>query len=226
MKLKINGFNNEINFENNNVAILEVKDTKCFTHIIEAINNAVNGEETNEIFLLDDEFNEINIGKETYMVIDLFNIDFNSKKILNKLYEKIADNIEKMEDIELKDMLVNLRNYIIQEINELPFEFIMKDEPEIVEIFKIYNLKIDMLNYKKTVEKIEFLIDILATLKIATVLIIPNLKLYLSEEELLELYKYSLYNEINLLLIEKNSGRKLPYERILSIDENFDDIVI
>lgn len=226
MKLKINGFNNEINFENNNVAILEVKDTKCFTHIIEAINNAVNGEETNEIFLLDDEFNEINIGKETYMVIDLFNIDFNSKKILNKLYEKIADNIEKMEDIELKDMLVNLRNYIIQEINELPFEFIMKDEPEIVEIFKIYNLKIDMLNYKKTVEKIEFLIDILATLKIATVLIIPNLKMYLSEEELVELYKYSLYNEINLLLIEKNSGRKLPYERILSIDENFDDRII
>lgn len=226
MKLKINGFNNEINFENNNVAILEVKDTKCFTHIIEAINNAVNGEETNEIFLLDDEFNEINIGKETYMVIDLFNIDFNSKKILNKLYEKIADNIEKMEDIELKDMLVNLRNYIIQEINELPFEFIMKDEPEIVEIFKIYNLKIDMLNYKKTVEKIEFLIDILATLKIATVLIISNLKMYLSEEELVELYKYSLYNEINLLLIEKNSGRKLPYERILSIDENFDDRII
>lgn len=226
MKLKINGFNNEINFESNNVAILEVKDTKCFTHIIEAINNAVNGEETNEIFLLDDEFNEINIGKETYMVIDLFNIDFNSKKILNKLYEKIADNIEKIEDIEFKNMLVNLRNYIIQEINELPFEFIMKDEPEIVEIFKIYNLKIDMLNYKKTVEKIEFLIDILATLKIATVLIIPNLKLYLSEEELLELYKYSLYNEINLLLIEKNSGRKLPYERILSIDENFDDRII
>lgn len=102
MKLKINGFNNEIIFESNNVAILEVKDTKCFTHIIEAINNAVNGEETNEIFLLDDEFNEINIGKETYMVIDLFNIDFNSKKILNKLYEKIADNIEKMEDIEFK----------------------------------------------------------------------------------------------------------------------------
>lgn len=226
MKLKINGFNNEINFESNNVAILEVKDTKCFTHIIEAINNAVNGEETNEIFLLDDEFNEINIVKETYMVIDLFNIDFNSKKILNKLYEKIADNIEKMEDIEFKNMLVNLRNYIIQEINELPFEFIMKDEPEIVEIFKIYNLKIDMLNYKKTVEKIEFLIDILATLKIATVLIIPNLKMYLSEEELVELYKYSLYNEINLLLIEKNSGRKLPYERILSIDENFDDRII
>lgn len=226
MKLKINGISNEIYFNNENITILEIKDTKCYSHIIEVINNAINGEETNEIFLVDDENNEMNISKEMYMLIDLFNIDFNSKKILNKLYDKIAENIDKMEDIEFKNMLVNLRNYIIQEVNELPFEFIMEDKPESVDILKLYNLKIDNLNYKSILERVEFLIDILATLKISNILVIPNLKIYLSEEELVELYKYSLYNEIKLFLIEKETKEKIKYEKILLIDENFDDVVI
>lgn len=226
MKLKIIGFNSEIYFNDNAVIILEVRDTNCFRHMIETINAIINGEESNEIFLLDDENNQINMSKEMYMVIDLFNIDFNSKKILNKLYDKIANDIEKMEDITFKSMIVNLRNYMIQEINELPFEFTMKDEPNIIDILKIYNLKIDSMNYQNIIEKVEFLIDILATLKISNILVIPNLKIYLSKEELVELYKYSLYNGIKLFLIEKNAGEKLQYEQKLLIDENFDDIVI
>lgn len=226
MKLRINGFNNDINFSDDNVNILEIKDTKCFTHIIETINEIINGYESNEIFLLDDENNEINMSKEMYIALDLFNIDFNSKKILNKLYDKISENIEKMEDTNLNSMIINVRNYIIQEINELPFEFTIKDEPEITDLLKIYNLKIDILNYKTIIEKVEFLIDILATLKISNIIVIPNLKIYLSKEELVELYKYSLYNGIKLLLIEKNSGEKLKYEKILSINENFDDTYI
>lgn len=226
MKLRINGFNNDINFSDDNVNILEIKDTKCFTHIIETINEIINGYESNEIFLLDDENNEINMSKEMYIALDLFNIDFNSKKILNKLYDKISENIEKMEDTNLNSMIINVRNYIIQEINELPFEFTIKDEPEITDLLKIYNLKIDILNYKTIIEKVEYLIDILATLKISNIIVIPNLKIYLTKEELVELYKYSLYNGIKLLLIEKNSGEKLKYEKILSINENFDDTYI
>lgn len=226
MKLRINGFNNDINFSDDNVNILEIKDTKCFTHIIETINDIINGYESNEIFLLDDENNEMNMSKEMYIALDLFNIDFNSKKILNKLYDKISENIEKMEDTNLNSMIINVRNYIIQEINELPFEFTIKDEPEITDLLKIYNLKIDILNYKTIIEKVEFLIDILATLKISNIIVIPNLKIYLTKEELVELYKYSLYNGIKLLLIEKNSGEKLKYEKILSINENFDDTYI
>ena len=142
------------------------------------------------------------------------------------MYEKISNNIEKMEDIKFQNMVTNLRNYIIQEINELPFEFTMKNEIDITEILKLYNLKIDYVNYKGILEKVEFLIDILATLRISNILVIPNLKLYLSEEELIELYKYSLYNEIKLFLIEKDYTGKLKYEKILLIDENFDDISI
>lgn len=225
MKLKINGFENEILFTDENVNILTIKDTKCFSHILQILNDKINGQESNEIFLLDENNEEMNINKEMQMILDVFNIDYNSKRILNKIYDIIATNIEKNQDFEIEKMILNLRNYIIEEINELPFEFVMKNELEIPEILKLYNLKIDKESYTNILERIEILIDILSTLNIAKILIIPNLKLFLSAEELVELYKYSLYNNINLLLIERDESNKLKYEKSIIIDENFCDFL-
>ena len=187
MKLKINGFDNEIIFNDENINILEIKDSKCFTHIIKILNEKINGIESNEIFLLDNNENELNMGKEMYMIFDLFNIDYNSKKIISKIYEIISENIKKNQDYEIENETIKLRNYIIQEINELPFEFVMKRELEISEILKLYNLKIDPINYASILERAELLIDIISTLQIAKILVLPNLKTYLSEDELVSM---------------------------------------
>ena len=152
MKLKINGFENEIIFNEESVNILTIKNAKCFSHILQILNDKINGLESNEIFLLNENNEEMNIAKEIQMVLDVFNIDYNSKKILNKIYDIIATNIEKNQDFEIERMILNLRNYIIEEINELPFEFVMKNELEIPEILKLYNLKIDEENYTSILE--------------------------------------------------------------------------
>ena len=226
MKLKINGFDNEIIFDEENVNVLLIEDVKCFSHIIEVLNDKINGIESNEIFLLDEKNEELKMDKKIYLVLDIFNIDYNSKKVLNAIYNLISDNVEKNQDYKIEKMILELRNYIIQEINELPFEFMMKSELEISEILKLYNLKIDSENYTSALERIELLIDIISTMKIADILIIPNLKLFLDEKDLVELYKYSLYNNIKLLLIERNSSKKLKYEKNIKIDENFNDFLI
>lgn len=223
MKLRINGFENEIKLNNESINILQISNPQCFTHIIEIINQKINGIETNEIFLLDEQEKDLNLNKESYLIFDLYNIEYNTKKILNKIYEIISNNIENAQELEIEKLSLKIRNYIIQEINELPFEFIMKRELSIQEILKLYDLKIDSANYTSILERLEILIDLLATLKIAKILIIPNLKTYLSDKELLELYKYSLYNNINLLIIERENKKKLTYENILVIDEEFDE---
>ena len=226
MKLRINGFNNEVLFNEECVNILTIKDPKCFSHLIGILNDKINGLESNEIFLLDDKEEELKLEKNAYMILDVFNIDYNSKKILSKIYDIISENIKKNQDYVIENIALNLRNYIISEINELPFEFTMKSELNIPEILKIYNLKIDGEMYHSILEKIELLIDLLANLKISNILIIPNLKSFLEDVELVELYKYSLYNNINLLIIERNSYNRLKYESNMIIDENFDDFFI
>ena len=82
------------------------------------INEKNQGNENDEIFLLDNNDNEIKLDK-AIIIFDLFNIDFNSKKILNKLYETIEKNVETSQDLEIENLIVNLRNKLIEEINEL-----------------------------------------------------------------------------------------------------------
>lgn len=225
MKLKINGFENKIDF-NNDINILEINDPKCFSHILQTINDKINGLETDEIVLLNNDNNILNMSKETYIIFDIFNINYSSKKILNSLYMIIEENIKMSQDLEIENMMIKIRNYLIEEINELPFEFTMKQELDIAEILKLFDVKIDNSCYLAILERLEGLIDIIATLGLAKILIIPNLKQYLDSDELLELYKYSMYNNIKLLIIERNNKNKLMYEKILRIDRNFEDILI
>lgn len=223
MKLKINGFDNEIDFNNDNINILEILNSKCFTNILQTLNDKINGIESNDIYLLDENREILNMSKEMYIIFDVFNIEYSSKKVLNSLYAIIENNIKKNQDYILEDMTIKIRNYLIEEVNELPFEFTMKQELEINELLKVFGLKIDNACYTTILDKMEVLIDIISTLKLAKILIIPNLKQYLSNDELVELYKYSLYNNLKLLIIERNSTEKLEYETIFTIDDDFND---
>ncbi len=225
MIMSIIGFENKIKFEDGKINVLEIYNKKLFTNFIEYLNEQCNekAEEDNKIILVKDSKRQ-KIGKSIFLLTDLFNIELNSKKILNKIYDVIEQNIKNKQDDEINKMVISLRNYLIEEINEIPFEFNMNSEIEIQDLLKIFNVKIDTSCYISMIEKIEFIIDIISNLKIAEVLVIPNLKIYLNEKELLEIYKYSIYNNVKLLVVESICEDKLlKYERKNIIDENFDE---
>ena len=226
MIMSIIGFEKKINFEENTVNVLEIYNQKLFSNFIRCINEQSNGEEEedNKIVLMDEE-KRVKIGRSVYVLTDLFNIDFNSKKIISKIYNVLDQNVKNRQDNEVENIILQLRNYLIEEINEIPFEFNINSEIEILDLLKIFNVKIDKSCYTTMVEKIEFIINVLSNLKIAEILVIPNLKTYLDENEIIEIYKYSMYNNIKLLVVENiRSEELLKYENKNIIDENFDEI--
>ena len=226
MKLRIIGFEQDIEFEENQINILKIENANLLCNILENINDNVNGISTNEVILLDEKEEITKMEDKIYILLDIFNIEYNSKKILNKIYKQISEKIKLNEDYELETLSLKIRKYLTTEINEMPFEFIMKNELDIEDILKLFNLKIDETTYQTLLERLEFFINVLSTLKIAEILIIPNIKLYLNEKEIIELYKYSLYNNIKLLIIERNLNQtKLKYEKIYYIDSEFDEII-
>lgn len=222
MIMSIFGIENKIIFEEGKINVLEIYNKKFFRNII----GLLNGEEeadNNEIVLIENE-KRIDLKKNVFVLTDLFNIDFNSKKIITKIFVELIENIKNRQDDELEKITLKLRNYLIEEINELPFEFNINSELEINDLLKAFNLKIDTTCYTTIVEKIEFIINIIANLKIATVLVIPNLKIYLDREEIIEIYKYSLYNNIKLLILENSQAENIDkYEKKNIIDEEFDE---
>lgn len=225
MKLRINGFENEIRLIQNHANVIQIRNPKLLSHFIEVLNEKINDIDNNEIVLLDENNQELNFSKKVYLLIDVFNIDFNSKKILNKIYDLISNNIDVEQGNFINSINNNIKKKLINEINELPFSFNLKDSIDSYDLLKMYNVRIDIFSYTNLLNKIELLIEILSILKIADILIIPNLKSYLSEEELLELYKYGMYNNINIILLESRRWKKINYEKIIYIDEEFDEFL-
>lgn len=222
MIMSIFGLENKITFEEGKINVLEIYNKKFFRRMIEILNGEEEAED-NEIVFLDNE-KRVDLKKNVFVLTDLFNIDFNSKKIMTKIYNELIENIKKRQDDELENLTIKLRNYLIEEINELPFEFNINSELEINDLLKVFNLKIDTTCYTTIVEKIEFIINIIANLGIASILVIPNLKVYLDKEEIIEIYKYSLYNNIKLLILENSSNEKIEnYEIKNIIDKEFDE---
>ena len=103
MIMKIFSLENDIIFTEEYINVLQIQDKKLFTNVINSLNDNINNiEDTKERIIILDNDTEIKIEKEVLMFIDVFNIDFNQKKIQSALYNKI-EKIYKQEFERMSD---------------------------------------------------------------------------------------------------------------------------
>jgi len=227
MIIRIFGLDNDLIIDEEKISLINVYSNKLYSKLIEDLNNKIKGEnEEDSIIILNDQGEEINYSKEMVMIIDYYNFDINSKKILGILYEYLSNYIKTEQSYIIEKSINDLKAYIEVQVSDLPIEFSMKDDIKYSDLFKMFDIKVDFSNRKSILERIEGFIDILKIMKICNVLILVNIKHFLTNEELIELYKYSLYNSIKLVLLEQGEESKLlPYEQVLQIDESFCDSI-
>ena len=227
--MKIFSLENDITFAEEYINILQIQDKKLFTNVINSLNDNINNiEDTKERIIILEGDTEIKIEKEVLMIIDVFNIDFNQKKIQNALYNKIEkiykQEFERMS--EFQTIFQKLQLNVLDVFNEFPFEFNYKESIGIQEYLKLLGLKISN-NKGKITDTIFSLIDVVKYLSVTKILIFVNLKLYLIDDELKEIYKYAMYKKVNILLIETGEEKEpLENEKILYIDSDYDEIIL
>lgn len=229
MIMKIFSLENDITFTEEYINVLQIQDKKLFTNVINSLNDNINNiEDTKERIIILDNDIEIKIEKEVLMIIDVFNIDFNQKKIQSALYNKIEkiykQEFERMS--EFQTIFQKLQLNVLDVFNEFPFEFNYKESIGIQEYLKLLGLKISN-NKGKIIDTVFLLIDVVEYLSVAKLLIFVNLKLYLGDDEVNEIYKYAMYKKVNILLIETGEEKEpLENEKILYIDSDYDEIVL
>ena len=92
-------------------------------------------------------------------------------------------------------------------------------------IVKLLNVSIK--NKDNILDNLFLLADIEHELNISKLLVFVNLKQYLNEQELIELYKYLLYNNIVVLLIDSQAyGVCNEYEKKIIIDNELEEYKI
>ena len=227
MKLLIKGFENEVVFSDQYINVIQIENKALFQSITNQLNTTINGEvDETDVVLLSDNEDELDLESTAYMMTDLYNIDMNNKKILTKIQEKILKDFSLENVSNIDKNIQEIREILISEVNEFPLEIGIKDDVRLNDILKLFSIRIEKSNFTDIVKRIEAIIDIIANLKVASILIIPNIRSYLDNYQIIEIYKYSLYNGISILILESNKYKKSKYEKVLLIDKNFDDYYV
>lgn len=219
MKLYHPIFLNPIEIKENEINVIVIENAKVFSSLIFQLKNQIEGLEGEFIFSSNNKM--IDIPKNLDLIIDLFNVEINSKKIINKLYEHI-NKLSMSEQFYLKT--VEVRNTVDLYIENLAYEFnqsiCYNDEFDVKAILKMGEVKF-YDDHKNIAERITNYIDIMREYCKINSFIFVNLKTFLSQEEIKDFYSYVTYNKINTILFENNIGEKREHiEKYTIIDDD------
>ncbi len=225
MKIKINYFDNEINFNNEFINVIEIESKNYFYRFISDLNRIVNEGYSDDVIFINDDNSEKNMNGKLKVVVDYFDFNFDSKKYTNDILKYVNGS---MNEDDKKD-LYNLYNKIVKMydkiLNEVELPLSVESDISIENITKFMKVSINKNN--GLLDNLLLLIDLERVLKLNNILFFVNLKQYLTKVELIELYKYAIYNQVSILLVDSQSyGTTLYYEKKLIIDNNLDEFMI
>ncbi len=222
MKITVSYLENNIEINNENINVLEIENKKLFFRLINDLNQICNNNVIEEIKAFSDD-KEINITNKVNVISDFFNIDFSRYMLsINKLInENLKDNSDKTLLL-LYKKLIQKYNSIISTV-DLPIA--VNNDATIESLTKLFKLKV---NYKNSIiENLFSIIELERSLKSSKFIVLVNLKQYLDGIELNELYKYSIYNNVNVILIDSQCyGCSNDFEKKLIVDNNLVEFVV
>lgn len=187
------------------------------------------GENIAEPFILLEDEKELKPSKNIEVVTDIISLDVNNKKFITAAIESlnkfcIADE---MLNAEIEKMHQKLYLQIIDLINELSSDFSISANWNLAKYLKAYEFSVQINSFDGMFEKLTTYIQLMAEFMQEKIICFVNLKSYFDNAELIELYKYAIYNKVAILLVESSmQDVALDYERKLIIDNEFDEFTV
>ena len=116
-------------------------------------------------------------------------------------------------------------NLFSSSLDYIDLPIYIEEDINIDNIIKLMNIKIK--KEENILKNLFIFVDIIKELQNYNLLVLVNLKQYLTKEELNEFYKYAIYNKVALLLIDNISyGIAQKYEKKLIIDDNLEEYIV
>ena len=224
MNLNVKYFDNTIVFNKEFINVLEIENKKYFYRFIKDLYFISSSNIAEDVHFFENE-KEINMSNKLRIYVDFFDFQFDSKKYVNDVSKYVSININDDD----KSSLAILYNKMVKQyskiLNDAEIPLRIESEFSVDNLNKLMKISID--NKEDLLDNLLLLIDLEKALKLNNLLVFVNLKQYLSKDELSELYKYSIYNEVIIFLVDSQSyGVCLNYEKKYIIDENLDEFVL
>ena len=218
MTFKISFIENTIEVSNDYVRCIEIENKSYFYRVVKLLNDYFNNQDVEEELMITEKTN-------FKIVTDYFNIELNDKKTINLILKNIKEHLDKVTYDKLLKSYQKLNQTFQLALNNIDLPVTTEKDINIDNLIKLMNIKV--IKEDNLLKNLYTLIDLITELQNYNLLILINLKQYLSKEELDEYYKYAIYNNVALLLIDNKSyGIAQNYEKKLIIDDNLEEFVI
>lgn len=225
MNVKISYLDNIIPITEDKVTTIEIENKGCFYRTIRNFIQISNGEIVEEIYFFDTQKEEIKVFNTIMVISDYFNLELIMKKYSSHLNKLIIENIDEKE---MNEFVLIHKKFITKSkklFENIDFPILLNDEFRLEQLVKILKPQIPLKN--TLIENLYLIIDLEKTFNLNKLLVFTNLKQYLDKRELLEFYKYCIYNGIRILIVENNSYQlALKNEQKLIIDDDLDEFMI
>lgn len=225
MNLKVNYFENNLIIEKDNIQVIEIENKKMFFRFINNLYEIKNGLKVNELYFYNNKNDELDLSNRIEIYTNYFDLDINSKKNINNLTKIIVNELGDKDKDDIFNIYKKVYKKIINLLSSIDLPLTINDTITTEDIIKLSKVSINIKN--DLLENLLLLIDLEKVLKSNYILFFINLKQYLSKEELLEFYKYVIYNNINIVLIDSQGyGVPLVFEKKLIIDADLEEFMI
>lgn len=222
MKLISDFFENSFELKFKELNILVIENKQFYRKLIHALKESVSGNES--YFKIIENLEEKDLSKMSAFITDVFDININESKIINKIYNIL---IEESNGSELYDQKIKFEDEINKFIEELIFRFdydLTYDRIDYKNIFKGVNLHMED-DFQGLMEKLLEYIDISYKLLDKKIFFVLNLNCYFNSNELEELKRYLCYNNVVVVLLQNRLDLEIQKsENIKIIDSDLDDI--
>ena len=205
--------------------LIVIENPHEFYNVVDTLNNQTSSSCEGFVLTETDTMKDIQLHKKSDILIDYFNMEFNSKKIQNLINSKAIELVNNSElRVNFDKSAERITEFIDDVISRLEIRTVSEKEIELIDILKLGNLKI-LEWYSTPLEMIVNYINIITKLKKIDILFLVNVKQILTEEEMLQLYKHCSYIKLNLVLIESKAPvRKLEDEEVIHIDDDLCEV--
>lgn len=214
MILRIMGLEDDIIFDDCHDTLLVINDSQFYASIINRLNLISNGIITsNDIVLLE---NDTNISSNIEVVLDLFNLTLNSRKILSALYKMLETEISSDEMFMYFHRSIEEVNSIVEEYtNDLNIEYTYKEEVSFSDYLKFIDLTIEENTENTLKEKVINYLEIYSELFPNKIFIFCNVLSYFSKEDIMSICKYKNYKHITTLFIENRDTTEHSFQKYI-----------
>lgn len=221
MKLVEREYGIEVDIKENIVSIIVLEDVKLRLPLINELFSQTFGKEGNWLLFENDK--SFDLGKKVELILEPLTLTLNNKKVKTKLYQDIKTIAQDYCFSQGLEVHSQICNYLENMLDKLPYPVKYDEDWDVSEILKAYNVEL-VEEYDNIFEKLYNYIKLVNTVCGTDIFIMVNIKQYLTDEQITELYKMAAYGKIQLVLIEFNMNNKRDCEELYILDN--DDCVI